>query len=244
MTLKQIYALADSRSHFVRTAKPDIIWSAITEAARSLYFWIKKENKGFFIKWDTTTIAFANAQEEYTCPPDLEQIVRFSERQNSSQSWRQLTPSGVNDPLFKASQFEDVIILSGIVFSDYAYAGPYLTGPSEQTGQEAIDEAAEQAEVYKVRIAPIPSSVRQTELIYTAKFLEMTEDTDVCIIPEEGRGVLLEYAIANLLRGKSDEEAVAIKASGDEMRELYLTSVRDRQIQEYAIVQPYLDDLS
>lgn len=243
MTPAEIFALADARSGYVRTAKPDLIWSAITEAARSMYLWIKKENSGFFIKWDTATIAFVANQDEYICPPDLEQIVRFSERLNSQDKFREILTSAINAPLFRNNQFETVISTTGIQQSVFAYIGPYLTGADGEAGDQADDEAAAEAEIYKVRIAPMPGEAHQTELVYTAKFMEMRSDKDVCVIPEEGRGAVLEYAIAGVLQGKNEALAGSHKAAGDEARDLYLTSVRDRQIQAYPGVQPYLDQL-
>lgn len=243
MTPAEIYNLADARSGMVRTARPELIWSAITEAARSMYLWIKKENAGFFIKWDTTTIAMANTVEEYTCPADLDQIVRFSERINAQDRFREILPTNINAQLFRNSQFETLVGPAGAGQSIYSYIGPYLPGATGTVAAQAADEAAAEAEIYKVRIAPTPGEAHQTELVYSAKFIEMRSDKDVCVIPEEGRGALLEYAVANLLAGKDDSKAVAARAMGDEAKELYLTSVRDRQIQQYSGVQPYLDQL-
>lgn len=235
MTLAQIFALADQRSHYVRTAKPDLIWSAITEAARTMYLWIKKENQGFFIKWDTATIAFAYNVDEYACPADLDQIVRFSERLNSQDGYREILPTGVNSPLFRQSQFDTVISTAGVQMSDFSYIGPYFPA--------AATDVAELAAIQKVRIAPKPSEARQTELIYSAKFVEMAKPEDLCVIPPDGRGALLDYAVAILLQGKNDALAASMETAGDKKRELYLTSVRDRQIQQYQTVQPYLDQL-
>lgn len=235
MTVKQLFELADARSHFVRTARPELIWLAITESARQMYFWIKKENQGFFIKWDTGTIVFAAGTDEYACPADLDQIVRFSERQNAQDKYREILPSGINAPLFKQSQFDTVISTAGVQMSDFSYIGPYFPA--------AATDTIELAAVQKVRIAPPPSEARQTELIYSAKFVEMARDEDLCVIPPDGRGALLEYAVASLVRGKNDALADSLEKAGDKMRELYLTSVRDRQIQQYTTVQPYLDQL-
>lgn len=244
MTLAQLFDLADARSGYVRTAKPQLVWSAITAAARSMYLWIKKENSGFFIKWDTTTIAIIAGTDEYSCPPDLDQIVRFSERLNAQDTYREILPTGINTPLFKQNQFDNIISITGGQTSSFSYIGPYSPGTAGVDGQQDIEEAAVEAEVYRVRLAPKPTDVRQTEVVYSAKFIEMTKKEDVCVIPPDGRDALLDYAVAELLRGKNDALAEKLEGSGDKKRELYLTSVRDRQIQQYATIEPYIDDLS
>lgn len=238
MNLKQLYDLADSGSYYSHTEKTDDIWSALTESARRLYLWVVKENRGYFIKWDTTTIAIVPGTDEYRCPMDLANILRFSERSDPSGRYRPMTPTRVESSLFIANQFEDLLSPVDGPFSDFSYIGPYLGAAQsqQQTGDQPPGP-------YSVRLAPTPQDPRETELVYSAKFLEMWKESDINVIPPEGHGAMLDYAIAHLLQANDDDNAANYTASGNQKRAEFLTFIRDRQWQQYETQEPYLQDL-
>jgi hypothetical protein len=249
MSLQKLYGLADSRSYYSKTAAPEKIWAALTEAARRIYLWIAKENRGYFIKWDYTTINIVANQDEYACPPDLGQMLRFSERDSTSTlpqgtGYRTITPMRLTNSYFEEQQFEG--ILNAFNFnmgarSLYTYIGPYLLqAQAEQNAQNALGG---NVEIYRVRIAPMPAIALSTEVIYVARFLELSKATDYNVIPPEGRGAMLDYAIAELVRDNNDDLAEKLEAQADKKREEFLTWIRERQYQQYDTQQPFLDDL-
>lgn len=248
MNLQQLYAQADKGSYYSHTNDSDDIWLALTNAARRLYLWVVKENRTFFVVWDTTTIAPVAGVAEYKCPAALSQIIRFAE-QNAplvpGNPYRWIRPAKVESQSFFDNQFEGAITNMNSPMSDYCYAGPYLDlQDAQDLGDGDPQGDANMTDVYKIRLAPTPQSSLVTELIYVAKFVEIQKATDFNIIPPEGHGAMLHYAMAELLRGMNDDQAEKWEAQGDKEREEFLTFMRDRQWQQYETQEPYLADLS
>ena len=247
MNLQQLHDQADRGSYYSHTNNDDDIWLALTNAARRLYLWVVKENRGYFIVWDTTTIAPVANQAEYQCPPALGQIVRFSEQNAplvAGNPYRWMRPAKVESQTFFDNQFEGAITNMNTPMSDYCYAGPYLDLPdAEDLGSDDPAGDANKTDVYKIRLAPTPQSSLVTELIYIAKFVEIQKTTDYNLIPPEGHGAMLHYAQAELMRGNNDDLAEKLEAQADKEREEFLTFMRDRQWQTFDSQEPYLNDL-
>jgi len=92
-----MFQLCHSKRYYSR---PDLeVWNAISEAASTLYLKVLAENRGFFVKFDTTTVALVVDTEEYTLPTDCTQVLSLRERSSSSVPWRTVTPAErQNDP--------------------------------------------------------------------------------------------------------------------------------------------------
>jgi hypothetical protein len=96
---------------------------------------------------------------------------------------------------------------------------------------------------YKVRLAPTPQDLRQTELIYDAKYLRIVNQNSYNVIPDEGHQCQLDFAKAELMRQNSDDLAQQYETLAMEELTEFLTFVRERQSQQPAEQLPYLSDL-
>lgn len=229
MTLQQIFDFVNKKTYFSRD--DDEIWDAISESASTLFLKVTSENSGFFLKWDTATVTLQANVEKYTLPADLGQLVRMRERLSSNDPWALVNPADVNAQAFTDAQFATILGSEGPT-SDFLYFGPYL---------EMDDAKATQ--VQSVRIAPLPFDTRQVELVYDARFLEVTGPESTLVIPDEGRGAVKLYAASSLLAANDDDNADRLNSMAQENERWFLKWVRNRQFQKVRQVDPYVNDL-
>lgn len=232
MNLTQIYADCDRRSYYSRSS--DEIWAAINSASRLIYDFVLKELSGYWIKWDAGTVTFANGVEEYALPADLETLIRIRERLDSNSSWALMNPAGLTDTQMLAPLGAADLQFSSGLGSQFSFYGPYL----DQAGSQASPQAAQ-----KIRVEPIPTGTRQVELVYVAKYVEVTDKSSFLQIPDEGSGrpALADLAVAELVRQNNDSLAGEYEGSGMKKLTLFLCTVRARQ-QTPKQQRPYLSD--
>jgi hypothetical protein len=228
MTLQQIFDFVQKKTYFSRD--DDEIWDAISEAASTLFLKVTSENSGFFLKWDTSSVSLQANLEEYALPADLGQMIRVRERLLATDEWALVSPGDINSPQITHAQFSS--FFNGPL-SRFSYYGPYLT----------MDDAKTAAQVQRVRIAPMPQDTRFVELVYDAKFLEITGTESVLVIPSEGHGAVKFAATADLLAANDDDNAERYSGKAAENERWFLKWVRNRQFQQVRQVEPYLNDL-
>lgn len=233
MTLLQLFNLAHKKSYYSRS--DDEVWAALSGATQNLYKKVLKESRGFFIVWDTSSIALIVGQEEYALPAACTQLLRVREQQNSTSPWRVCVPSeGVSD-----TSFEDL--------------GPYgfesfdssLAGGSEFTYVTYLKmtDAETTAQVEAIRFEPPPYDTRNVELVYVARFIEITGGNSPKFMPVESDQCVLYGAVARLLGDNGDDPSIAASIAHEE-EVSFLDWVRRRQFQTAVTkVTPYVDDL-
>jgi len=149
--------------------------------------------------------------------PPCQQIVRLREQYPGETSWRVVNPAELNDPATTAANFgfdSD----AGCESSRFIYNGPYLKQ----------SDAAAQDEIYSIRIEPIPQETHNTELVYTADFLEIVGQASVLVIDPEGHDALKYIAAAELLLANDDDNAQNFLSIGNMHKTQYLKLVRKR----------------
>jgi hypothetical protein len=230
MTLAQIFDWCNKKSYYSRD--DDEIWQAINSAAHLLYKEVVLENKGYFIVFDTTDLVFAAGTKEYQLPATCQQIVRLREQTPGETAWRVVSPAELNDPATTAAGFgfdTDV----GAETSRFIYNGPYL----KQSDAAANDE------IYSIRIEPIPQETHNTELVFTADFIEIEGQNSTLVIDPEGHDALKYLATAELLLANDDDNAANFQSTGSYHKTQYLKLVRKRQIQQGPTIEPYIFDM-
>jgi len=230
MTLRQIFDWCQKKSYFSRD--DDEIWQAINSAAHLLYKEVVLENSGYFIVFDTTSLVLALNQEEYPLPATVQQIVRLREQLPGEIAWRVINPAGLNDPATTGANFgfnNDV----GCESSPFIYNGPYL----KQSDAQAEDG------IQNLRIEPIPQQTHNTELVYTADFIEIEGAESALVIDAEGHDALKYLAVAELLLANEDDNAENFAGVGNTHKTQYLKLVRKRQIQSGPTIEPYIFDM-
>lgn len=237
MTLQQIFDWCQKKSYFSRD--DDEIWAAINSAAHLLYKEVVLENRGYFIVFDTTNLAFSAAVEEYPLTQlvggaaiPVQQIVRLREQLPGETYWRVVNPAGLNDQVTTGAQwgFE---LESGTETSRFIYNGPYARE----------SDLAAQNGVQTIRIEPIPQETHNTELVYTADFTEIEGPESVLVIDPEGHDALKYLAVQELLEANDDDNSANFLERGNMHKMQYLKLVRNRQIQMGRVQEPYLQDL-
>lgn len=235
MTLDQILNLVRTKSYNSRTDAEVV--AAVNAALAYIYDFIIKENRGYWIKWDTTTVGLIVNQEEYALPLDLEALIRVRERPDALPQYLLMEPatSLTDESMIAATGTADLTVADGPV-SQYVYFGPYL---------DAAAAVADPQGAQKIRVGPIPSSARQVELVYTVKKIEIVDESSYLMIPDEGSGrfALIDIAVAELVQANDDSMAESYRASGERKLTMFLNTIRDRQFQQVGTQTPYLSDL-
>jgi hypothetical protein len=229
MDLQTMFNLVSAKSYYSRS---DVeVWHAISNASSTLFQKIVTENRGFFISWNTSLQLVANT-EEYALPADCSQLIRMRERSSSSEPWRIMDPAeDLNDPTFADAQFSSLLNCGGPV-SPFEYYGPYLT----------MTDAKTTAQLERFRVAPVPADVRSLELVYVARFIEITSADSTKSLPTEADDCVIFSAVGQLLDDNGDDGSKAAAQAAINERE-FLKWVRNRQFQAQRTVTPYLDDL-
>ncbi len=230
MNLSTIYSLVSTKSYWSRTEEE--VWAAINAAARFLYQAVLKEQRGYWIKTDSSSLTFTSGTTVYPLPADVQQLMRMRERSSAQEQWRLVNAEDIRSDTMQQNSTSIGVSFDGQL-SDFSFYGPYL------------DEAASQdysgSEIQKISIAPSPVDSRFVELVYTAKFVEVDDQTSFLMIPSDGHDALIDFAVAECLRGNDDSLVNAYTSSGNAKMSMFLTVCRDRQIEQTRTVEPYLD---
>jgi hypothetical protein len=225
-----MYATVNSKTSFSR---PNEIYSALSEAGWLVYSAVVKENGGFFLKFDTTTVVLTPGQQEYAMPADLTQLVNISERQTASEKWQTIEPTSLKDAM---DNTQSVVGWLDYCYgsSEFKFYGPYLPAAAAQ-GPAA-------SQIQKITIEPAIDVVRMVELAYTAKWLPILNANSLVMLPEEGTYAMQNYAIAEIHRGNDDTLSKEYEGKGDKHLTAFLTWVRQRQTVERPRITAYLGD--
>lgn len=213
MTLAQIIDSVMRRSYRSRT-REDVI-EAINSAARRVYMWVVKETPGkYFLKWDTT-ITLTPGTAEYELPADIAQLVRIREFDAATGKWRIIHSTDFNDLARMQNEFPTFYGYDDTV-SPYRFYGPYEKGDGK----------------YYIQVQPDFDQNRNVELVYAARYVEIESESDYFMIPEDGRDVVKDFALAECLEHNDDMQSQVIRQRAGEKLTEYLTLERSRQIQD------------
>ncbi len=234
--LTQLIQNATSGSYYSRTAGEVI--SALNEAGFELYTAVLKENSGFFIKFDETSLTLTSStnNQEYTLPADLTQVVHLAERLTSAENWHEIIPANNLENVLQ-NQLSDAGIWSPNFArgSRFEYYGPFLDSTNAVKTTPAL-------QLQKVRIAPITDVNRFVQIAYTAKWLPLNNSSSPLMLPDEGTYAMEKYAIAKLLKLNGDGLADTFLSEGQRLEARFLTWIRQRQIQQMPQASSYLED--
>lgn len=233
MNLAQMYSLVRSKSYFSRSDTE--IWAAINEGCHRFYQAVLKENRGYWIKTDTSTVALVPNVTEYILPADLEQILRVRERLSSAEQWRIVRSSSLTGDTMLSDAQNATQLSYDSPASQFSFYGPYETA---DTAENTSDP-----ETYNIRFSPNPVENRQVEVIYAVKFIEVVGTGSFLIIPQEGRGGIVDFAVGELMKANGDTRAEAFYETSNQKLTYFLTLIRDRQLQDQRTIEPYIGDL-
>lgn len=228
-SVAQMFANAKAKSYYSR---PDgEVYAALNEGGKRVYDAILKEQRTFFRKVDTTTIAMVSGTQTYTLPSDVEQIIQLSERVLATDKWRPIYPANnENDDDYIDAGFQDGLGISLGDRSDFLYIGPYLSAAAALTAAQA----------QSVDFAPIPTDSRFVRIVYIAAWSTITASTTSLMLPSDGTLAMEAFATAELLRSNGDDLSGAYEEKAKELLSETLNAVRLGQLQAAPLVTPYL----
>jgi hypothetical protein len=246
MTLRELYEKADRASYYSRQDAD--MFDALNHAGLKVYLRVVKEMKGFFLKWDETSLQLVPGTDSYQLPSDLEQIVSLGERlQGSSDRYYKLAPAEVNTVAYLWPDVDFGWAPGWAPMqSRFIYSGPYLPGvPTPATPPDATQPGQQKAqEIFWIRISPVPTDTRQTRICYTARYVEIVNERSPVMLPSESHEAMLAYAVAELVRRNSDNLSAEYEGRGEQdMTDFLAGYVRPRQIDDGPFVTPYLFDM-
>ena len=223
MTLQQMFETVNKKTYYSRD--DDEIWSAISAAANVLYQEVVNENEGYFIRWDSTSVALVPGVDDYELPADLEQIKRVRVRGSATEPWQRMAPADINSSEQSATFAE----AGDSLISAFSYYGPYLPSVNFPSGDSL-----------HFRVAPVPQDSYSVELVYISKFVEITGTESNLVIPAEGHSVVTYGAVAELLATNDDDNADRFEHIADRNKLQFMKLVRNRQRQRGRTVEPFL----
>lgn len=234
MNLAQMYALANSKSGYSRS---DVeIWAALDRAGFRVYSAVLKEFRGFFLKFDETSLVLTPTQtnQEYTLPVDFSQMVHLAERVSSTQNWRPMQPVDIDTTVSNLQDslgWDDFYSAIYGFESLFGYYGPYLDSVDTTTTQPL--------QIQKIRVTPTPTENHFCQIAYTAKWLPITDGASKLMLPDEGTHAMESFAAAELNAMNDDSRAGMYESQGATDLAAFLVWVRNRQIQTVPTIDPY-----
>jgi hypothetical protein len=229
MNLDQMYSLANSKSGYARSSAE--IYDALNEGGFRVYAAVMKEFRGFFIKFDETSLTLAPGTTEYTLPADFTQLVHLAERQVATDRWHPMAPMDLSEQLQTA---QDAIGWDVSTFgedSPFGFFGPYLDATDAQ--------AAAALQIQKIRVSPAVDVNRFVQLVYSAKWMPIIADSSVVMLPDEGTYAMLNFAIAELRRASDDGQGENYEDKAIRHLNAFLSWARLRQIMRPRTIEPY-----
>jgi len=242
LNLQQIHDIANQRSYFSRLDNE--VWQAISSAAKKIYLWTARENRGYFFKDDNgANLSMQIGVQDIVCPPDLNILLKLGEQPAGSAPgtpWNWMRPADLNADIFILREFQNLLLNNFTPGSQFVFYGPYLTQASAAKQQGANPQGAK-----TVRLAPIPFDTRPVRFIYAATFLEVANQQSVLMMPPESHEAILDYAVAELVRPNGDMLAQQYEEAGmDKFQHDFLPFYRMQQnVQQLLTQEPYLEDL-
>jgi len=234
-SISQMISNADNASYNSR--RPGEVISKLNEAGFEIYCAILKEFSGFFIKFDETSLTLSptQASQEYTLPADFTQMVHLAERQSSTENWHEIDPADNLGNVLQ-NQLSDAGIWTQNFGekSAFEYYGPYLDSDN------AILSGAP-LQLQKIRVSPITDVARFVQIAYTAKWVQIVNETSHMVLPDEGTYAMEAYATAKLLKLNGDTLADTFLQEGQRLEARFLSWVRQRQIQQPPQATMYLE---
>lgn len=233
--------LANIHSRILRNTRymvsDDDIMAAVNEEGFLLYTRVLKEGEGFFAKTDWLTIALTPGTQDYACPADCTQIVHMAERAQYTDNWATMDPENQNQALEGQNTIANVYVTGTYDQSRFKYYGPYLPANQVNNGSPEADNASQ---IMQVTISPLIDVPRMVEIVYTAKWLAIVDDSSSMTLPEEATNALYSKVMANLTASIGDDRSISFANLGELQAKGFLTWVRDRQIQSPPRVTSYL----
>jgi len=230
MNLAQMYANCNANSGYARTDGE--IYSALGRAGFKVFSAVVKEQRGFFVKFDETSLTLTPGTQEYAMPADFSQMVHLAERVSATQDWAPVAPMDLDTAL------TDLQIASGWSSffsamygnrSSFGFYGPYLDS-----------DATTGTQVQKIRISPGIDQARFCQLVYTAKWIPIVDGASKVMLPDEGTYAMESCASAELC-GKSDDSTrmAMYSAQGRDDLSAFLSWARQRQSMAPSTVTTY-----
>lgn len=234
MNLAQMFASANGKSGYARSEGE--IYAALSRAGFKVYSAVLKEFRGFFLKFDETSLSLspANATQEYAMPADFTQMVHLAERQTTSENWHPMSPIDLDDAV---SDLQDSLGWGPFYSSAYGdgspfgFYGPYLDAAAAVQGQAL--------QIQKIRVAPITDVTRMVQIAYTAKWLPIVDANSSVMLPDEGTMAMESFASAELCGMSDDTRASFYEKQGDNDLQAFLWWSRARQIMQPPTIREY-----
>jgi hypothetical protein len=226
MNLTQMIVSVRQKSYFSRTRDEAI--EAINSAAQRLYFWVLKEQQGWFLKWDLSLTYIAGTQE-YLLQPDVERLIRIREQDPATGNWR----------IIHSTSFDDMSRLQSLFPSMFfgGASGNSTDSPLKYYGPYEKDDGK-----FYIQLEPPADKNRPLEIVYNAQYVEVTSEASYFMLPPELRDAAKDGAIAECLKPNGDDAWEAYESSMGLKRNEYLVILRQKSLTDPPKVGQYLSD--
>lgn len=235
-TLAQMFSRINQKTAFTFT--PDEVYAALDEAGLLVYQKVLKENRGFFVKIDETSVVLqpgvVGQDQIYDLPDDCSEILHLAERlQSSPQSrWSPMEPTTIGRAISDAW-------FSYVDWEGFGSASRFKYAPMLEAGDTASG-MIDAPQAMKVAIAPTVDQPRATQLVYAAKWCEIQDSASLNMLPNEGTWAQYNFALASLTGDIDDTREGSYAQKGQVQLDAFLQWCADRQLQRGMRVESYL----
>lgn len=215
----------------------DDIIGALNDEGFLLYSRILKEGEGFFVKTDETSVVLTPGTQVYSLPVDCTQVAHMAERSQPTDPWSKMTPESQNMALEAQESIISSYVVGILGASRYSYYGPYLPNSQVVT---ASPEADNSTQIMQITVSPLIDMQRSVQVVYTAKWIDILDESSAVTLPAEAMSALYNKAMANLTASSDDTRSATYANLGEMQAKGFLSWVRDREIQTGPKVTSYL----
>jgi hypothetical protein len=233
--------LANTVSRILRNTRymvsQDDVIASLNEEGFLLYSRVLKEGEGFFVKTDETSVVLVPGTQVYSLPVDCTQVAHMAERAQPTDPWLKMTTESQNMALEAQESIVSSYVIGILGASRYSYYGPYL--PDSQVNT-ASPEADNSTQIQQITVSPLIDTQRNVQVVYTAKWIDILDESSTITLPAEAMSALYNKAMANLTNSTDDTRSGGYANLGELQAKGFLSWVRDRELQTGPKVTSYL----
>lgn len=220
------------------TFTPDEVYAALDEAGLLVYQKVLKENRGFFVKVDETSLVLTSGtpgqDQTYDLPTDCTQILHLAERLSTDMTgkWQPMEPTSLGKAY--SDEWQSYVDYDGFGSgSRFKYAT--LLSATNTAGDFTYN-----AQTQQIAVTPTVDQTRNTQLIYAAKWTRIIDSTSKNMLPDEGTLAQYNGALAILTGDIDDSRQGAYMQRAKIQLDAFLQWCADRQLQRGMRVKSYL----
>jgi len=225
MNTPYIYGELDRKSYYSQSDAD--IYNAINAAGWTLYTRILREHRGYFVKFDETTLTFTPNVQTYSLPPDVDQILHLAERATATERWHPMAATTLQDVIEHAQDKSGFFgnYYNGGLYGEqsrFSFYGPFLPATSISVSPGA-------PQIQQIMVEPAIDQTRFVQIAYTVAWVPVRDGSTKVYLPDDAESALIDWGCMELMRNNDDTLADRYAASAETKTQWLTSLMRQRQ---------------